>query len=140
MLSRALDHVGVFARSLADAALILEVLAGYDADDPDTRPVAAPAFLDTLADDPPMPPQFAFVRTPVWDKAEAGDARRLRSSGARLGERAATVDLPDAYAAAWDDHRVVMSVDMAHNLGAIVERGGEASSKQLRDFSPQGAA
>ena len=29
-LSRALDHVGVFARSLADAALILEVLAGYD--------------------------------------------------------------------------------------------------------------
>ena len=30
ILSQALDHVGVFARTLADAALILEVLAGYD--------------------------------------------------------------------------------------------------------------
>ena len=30
ILSQALDHVGVFARTLADAALILEALAGYD--------------------------------------------------------------------------------------------------------------
>src|SRR6185312_5187268 len=63
ILSHALDHVGVFARSLADAALILEVLAGYDADDPDTRAVASPDFLDTLAQEPPQPPRIAFVRT-----------------------------------------------------------------------------
>ena len=80
-LSRALDHVGVFARSLADTALILDVLAGYDPNDSDTRPVAAPAFLGTVAEDPPMPPRIAFVRTPVWHKADAGDARRLRRSG-----------------------------------------------------------
>ncbi len=71
ILSKALDHVGVFARSLADAALILEALTGYDANDTDTRPVAAPAFLETLIEEPPMPPQLAFVRTPVWDKADA---------------------------------------------------------------------
>ncbi len=138
MLSRALDHVGVFARTLADAALILEALAGYDADDSDTRAVASPAFLDTLATPPPMPPQIAFVRTPVWDKAEPETRAAFEALAMRLGERAATVDLPDAYAAAWDDHRVVMSVDMAHNLGAIVERGGEVSSKQLRDFLAAG--
>ena len=45
-LSQALDHVGVFARSLGDVALILEVLAGYDAQDADTRAIAAPAFLE----------------------------------------------------------------------------------------------
>jgi Asp-tRNA(Asn)/Glu-tRNA(Gln) amidotransferase A subunit family amidase len=31
-----------------------------------------------------------------------------------------------------------MAVDMAHNLGAVVDRGGEASSKQLRDFLAEG--
>jgi Asp-tRNA(Asn)/Glu-tRNA(Gln) amidotransferase A subunit family amidase len=140
MLSRALDHVGVFARTLADAALILEVLAGYDADDPDTRMVAAPAFLGTLAETPPVPPQIAFVRTPMWDKAEPATRAAFEALVKRLGASATAVDLPDAYAAAWDDHRVVMSVDMAHNLGAVVERGGEASSKQLRDFLAEGSA
>ena len=40
MLSRTLDHVGVFARSVEDVALLAEALAGFDEEDPDTRPVA----------------------------------------------------------------------------------------------------
>ena len=36
-LSRALDHVGLFARSLDDVALLLETLAGHDERDPDSR-------------------------------------------------------------------------------------------------------
>ena len=40
-LSRKLDHVGAFARSVDDLALILDVLAGHDAADPDSRPYAA---------------------------------------------------------------------------------------------------
>ena len=55
-----------------------------------------------------------------------------------LGDSAAAVDLPEAYAAAWDDQRAIMAADMAHNLGAVVERGGDASSKQLRDFLAEG--
>jgi len=138
ILSHALDHVGVFARSLADAALILEVLAGYDADDPDTRAVASPDFLDTLAQEPPQPPRIAFVRTQVWDKADPATRTAFEGLVKRLGSAATAVDLPDSFAAAWDDHRVVMAVDMAHNLGTVVERGGDASSKQLRDFLDEG--
>jgi Asp-tRNA(Asn)/Glu-tRNA(Gln) amidotransferase A subunit family amidase len=141
MLSLALDHVGVFARSLADTALILDVLAGYDPDDADTRLVAKPAFLDTVTDEPPLPPRFAFVRTPVWDKADAGTRAAFEEFVARLGDSAQSVDLPDEYAAAWDDQRTVMAVDMAHNLGRIVGRDGEElSSKVLRDFLAEGSA
>src|SRR5437879_11453903 len=39
-LSRTLDHVGLFARSIDDIALLAEELAGYDEGDPDTRPRA----------------------------------------------------------------------------------------------------
>jgi Asp-tRNA(Asn)/Glu-tRNA(Gln) amidotransferase A subunit family amidase len=140
ILSQALDHVGVFARSLADSAFILDVLAGYDPQDSDTRPVAAPAFLETLAEDPPLPPRFAFVRTPVWDKADAETRGAFETLAGALGDSAATVDLDASYAGAWDDQRVVMAVDMAHNLNAIVARGGEASSKALRDFLAEGSA
>ena len=41
-LSRTLDHVGLFARTIEDIALLAEQLAGYDERDPDTRPRAHP--------------------------------------------------------------------------------------------------
>lgn len=139
ILSKALDHVGVFARTLADAALILEVLAGHDANDEDSRPLATPDYLETLLEEPPAPPRLAFVRTPAWDKADAEARRAFEALAARLGDRAPAVDLPDGYAAAWDDQRVIMYADMAHNFGALVERGGDASSKQLRDLVAEGS-
>src|SRR5437764_4483679 len=70
-LSRKLDHIGAFARSIPDLALILEVIAGHDPADPDTEPFAAPDFRAVQREPPPLPPRFAFVRTPVWHKADA---------------------------------------------------------------------
>jgi Asp-tRNA(Asn)/Glu-tRNA(Gln) amidotransferase A subunit family amidase len=140
LLSRALDHVGTFAGSLADSALLLEVLAGYDPHDPDTRPVAAPNFRAMAAEDPEAPPRLAFVRTPVWDKADAGTHAAFEALTAELGDDVEEAALPDDFAGAWDDHRVVMATDMAHNLGAMVARGGEAkSSEALRAILSEGA-
>ncbi|HEY5379446.1 MAG TPA: amidase [Pseudolabrys sp.] len=138
ILSRKLDHVGVFSRTLADSALILGVLAGYDENDEDTRLVASPAFIETLGEQPPSPPLLAFVRTPVWEKADSECRAAFEKLAKSLGDRAVTVDLPESFAGAWDDQRVIMATDMAHNFGALVERGGEASSKQLRDLLAEG--
>jgi Asp-tRNA(Asn)/Glu-tRNA(Gln) amidotransferase A subunit family amidase len=139
-LSRHLDHVGTFARSLADNALILEVLAGHDPNDRDTRAVAAPDFLGLVGAEPPLPPRFAFVPTPIWDQADSGTRAAFEAMIASLGEQATLVDLPEAYAAAWDDQRVIMAVDMAHNLNPALERGGDVLSQTLRDFMAEGRA
>jgi aspartyl-tRNA(Asn)/glutamyl-tRNA(Gln) amidotransferase subunit A len=48
-LSWSLDHLGPMARTVADAALILEALAGIDPRDPRTRSVPVPAWADGLA-------------------------------------------------------------------------------------------
>ncbi|HEY1310516.1 MAG TPA: amidase, partial [Pseudolabrys sp.] len=139
ILSLALDHVGVFARSLADCAHILDVLAGYDAADPDSRPSVSPAFRATVADKPLSPPRLAFVRTPVWDKADTEARTAFEALAKRLGGAVKVVDLPESFAAAWADQRVIMYTDMAHNFGELVERGGDASSKQLRDLVADGS-
>src|SRR5471032_115967 len=85
MLSRTLDHVGAFARSIDDLALILECLAGHDSADPDSKPFAAPAFRAAAAEPPPLPPSFAFVRTPMWDKADADARSALEDLAKELG-------------------------------------------------------
>lgn len=138
-LSRTLDHVGVFARTLEDVALLLDVLAGHDPRDPDTHPVAAPNFSATVAEDPPLPPKFGFTRTPFWEKADAATREAFEEVIAQLGEIAGTIELPDVFAEAWEAHRTIMSADMAHNLGGVVERGNrDLSSPRLRELLADG--
>ena len=52
-LSWSLDHVGPITNSVGDAALILQVLAGYDAGDPASVEAPVPNFTPMLDDPPP---------------------------------------------------------------------------------------
>jgi Asp-tRNA(Asn)/Glu-tRNA(Gln) amidotransferase A subunit family amidase len=135
-LSRKLDHVGAFARSLPDLALILEVLAGHDPADPDSEPFAAPAFQSLQREPPPLPPRFAFVRTPVWDKADAQTHAAFDELVAALGSAVEAVDLPSSWTEAWEVHRTIMAVEMAHNLAPLV--GRSTTSAQLQELLAHG--
>jgi Asp-tRNA(Asn)/Glu-tRNA(Gln) amidotransferase A subunit family amidase len=134
-LSRTLDHVGAYARSIEDLALILDVLAGQDPADPDTKAYAAPSFAAAVAKLSPLPPSFAFVRTPMWDRADAEARIALEELADEVGAR--EVELPPDYSGAWDALRAIMAVDMAHNLGPHLDTGGEAS-QQFRDLVAEG--
>src|SRR5205823_12333173 len=70
-LSRTLDHVGLFARTIDDVALLLETLAAYDERDPDSRPRARTPYGAIARAEPPIPPTLAFVKTPWWSKVDA---------------------------------------------------------------------
>ncbi len=64
-LSWSLDHVGPIANSVYDAAIILQVLAGYDANDPTSIDTPTPDFTATLDQLPPklrigLPRAFFF--------------------------------------------------------------------------------
>ena len=122
-LSRTLDHVGAFARSLADLALILDVIAGRDPADADTRPFARADFRAIQAEKPPLPPRFAFVRTPVWDKADSDTRAAFEEIAAALGSSITSVNLSQSLAEAWEVHRTIMATEMAHNLAPLVARG-----------------
>jgi Asp-tRNA(Asn)/Glu-tRNA(Gln) amidotransferase A subunit family amidase len=138
LLSRALDHVGVFARSVGDAALLAEVLAGFDEEDPDTRPVARPPFVDVAASEPPLPPRFAFVRTPAWKHAEEVTGAAFAELVEALGEQVSEVEIGQDFERVYDMHRTIMEVEMAHNLHRDFEQGGESLSEVLRALIERG--
>src|SRR5882762_1637551 len=73
-LSRTLDHVGLFARDIDDLAVLLEQLVGFDERDPDSRPRARVPYRAVAAEEPPLTPMFAFVKTSLWERVDA-DAR-----------------------------------------------------------------
>ncbi len=104
LLSRALDHVGVFARSVEDAALLAEQLAGFDEEDPDTRPLARPPLAAVAASDPPLPPRFAFVRTPAWPQADPALEPAFAELVEALGEAASEIELGSGFERAIEMH------------------------------------
>jgi Asp-tRNA(Asn)/Glu-tRNA(Gln) amidotransferase A subunit family amidase len=139
-LSRTLDHIGPFARTLDDLALMIDAMAGFDPADPDTRPQAAPACVSVLAREPPVSPRFGFMRTPIWDeKISPESAEAFDELCEAIGERVEPAELPDYFAKAWAHQRTIMSADMAHNLRVFAERGGDTISQALRDFLAEGS-
>lgn len=139
-LSRTLDHIGPFARTLDDLALMIDAMAGFDPADPDTRPQAAPACVSVLAREPPVSPRFGFMRTPIWDeKISPESAEAFGELCEAIGEQAEPAELPDYFAKAWALQRTIMSADMAHNLRVFAERGGDTISQALRDFLAEGS-
>jgi Asp-tRNA(Asn)/Glu-tRNA(Gln) amidotransferase A subunit family amidase len=137
-LSRALDQIGVFARSVEDVALLAEVLVGFDEEDLDTRPVARSPFLAVASSEPPLPPRFAFVRSQVWEQAEAVTRGAFGELVEALDESVAEVELGASFNKVIDLHRVVMEVEMAHNLRRDFDQGGDQLSPQLRQLIERG--
>jgi len=137
-LSRTLDHVGVFARSLEDIALVAEELSGYDENDPDTRLRARIAFGDIAAEEPPIPPVIAFIKTPVWEKAGAETQEAFAELVQALGACVEEVELFPSASAAWDWHRAIMEAEMAVNLEREWQTGRERLSEQLRSLIERG--
>jgi Asp-tRNA(Asn)/Glu-tRNA(Gln) amidotransferase A subunit family amidase len=129
-LSRFLDHVGIFARSLEDLALLLEHLAGHDERDPDSRPRPRVPYRALAAEEPPVTPMLAFVKTPRWDQVATDAQEAFGELVAHLGDRAEEVELFEGEAPEW--HRTIMDAEMAVNFAREWERGRDRLSAPLR--------
>jgi Asp-tRNA(Asn)/Glu-tRNA(Gln) amidotransferase A subunit family amidase len=138
LLSRTLDHVGVFARTVADVALVAESLVGFDEEDPDTRPIARPPLAAVAASEPPLPPRLAFVRSPAWEHAEPVTRDAFAELVEALGEAVVEVELDASFARAVEMHRTIMEVEMAHNLHRDYEKSGDRLSAVLRKLIERG--
>ncbi|HEV8341289.1 MAG TPA: amidase [Candidatus Binatia bacterium] len=131
-LSRTLDHVGLFARTVEDIALLAEQLVGYDEHDPDTRPRARIPFVEVAAEEPPLPPMFAFMKTPYWESADEETKEGFAELIEQLGDRVEEIELFPSAAEAWEWHRIIMEAEMAANLEPEWERGRDRLSESLR--------
>lgn len=139
-VSPSLDQVGSFARSIEDAALLADVLVGYDGFDESVLPSAAPRFAEIAASKPPGTPKFAFIAPPDWQQKAPDDAKAAFGELLTvLGDQADDVTLPSIYDECISMHRVIMAVEMSRYLA----RYGEADapiSKHLEDIIAEGKA
>ena len=138
LLSHVLDTIGVFARSVEDAAMIAEVLVAYDRGDKDTRARARPPLSEIAAGEPPMPPMLTFAKTAVWDQADKETQDAFGELKELLGGECDDLDLPEPFEHAVEQHRNIMHADLAKNLAAYYKRGKDQLSEVLRQKIEEG--
>jgi Asp-tRNA(Asn)/Glu-tRNA(Gln) amidotransferase A subunit family amidase len=136
--SRTLDQVGVFARTVQDLALLAGQLVGHDERDPDTRPRARIPFAEVAAEEPPLPPMLAYMKTPCWERADQETKEAFGELVEHLGDRIEEVELLPSAAEAWEWHRTIMEAEMAANLEREWKKGRNRLSPLLREQLERG--
>jgi len=131
-LSRTLDHVGLFARTIEDVALLLETLAAYDDRDGDSQPRARVPYRDVAAAEPPLPPMFGFVKTSLWDRVDADAREAFGELVASLADRVEEIELavPTDEVLGWQ--RTIGGAEIAINLRREWDKGREKLSPALQ--------
>jgi Asp-tRNA(Asn)/Glu-tRNA(Gln) amidotransferase A subunit family amidase len=123
-----------------DLAIIAEPLMGYDDGDPDTRPIARPSLRDVALQEPPLPPIFAFTKTPNWGDAEEQMRLAFDEVSEALASQAVGFSVPDVLRDAWKWHATVMEADLARNYHHEYQEGRERLSESLRAQIERGLA
>jgi len=136
--SRPLDQVGVFARSIEDIAVLAEAIIGHDPNDPDTRLAATPHLLEIQAEEPPVMPKLALVKTPVWDRADESTRAAFAELTEALGDKVAEIDLPASFKQAHEQHRIIMEADLARSFAQEYTTGRDRLSGVLREMIERG--
>jgi Asp-tRNA(Asn)/Glu-tRNA(Gln) amidotransferase A subunit family amidase len=133
-----LDQVGTFGRTIEDAALIADVLAGYDARDRGTLLVAPPDNLATAMSRPPVKPALAFVKTPVWEKAQEEVRGGFAELAAAFQDDIDEMELPQPFDQAHAWHKAINLADLARYYGGYYDRGPTLLSERLRGMIEEG--
>ena len=139
-LSRTLDHVGLFARTIDDIALLLEQLVGFDERDPDTRPRARVPYAAISREEPPLAPVFAFVKTPRWEQLDADAREAFGELADRLGGQVEEVELISGSDESLGWHEAISGTEIAFNLQREWETGREGLSPVLQARIERGRA
>jgi amidase len=140
-LSHSLDHVGVFTRSVDDAAFALSKLSGTSDDDLHGR--VLPPFEVSVDNGltPLEKPRIAVMRLAQWSKAEPEQKKTfddavqtLRNAGALLQD----VDYPDMDRAGWGSCTTILASEAAVLFKDYVANHADKTSKWLKELAQTG--
>ena len=134
-----LDQVGVFARSVEDAALLAEVLIGNDGEDPSCADcTVTPSLQITSTEEPPVLPRIGMIKTARWTEADNDVHQGFEELNEALQGQIEEVTLPSAFDEVWSLLATVNSAEIAAWYGKIYDRAGDKLDALIANQIMQG--
>jgi Asp-tRNA(Asn)/Glu-tRNA(Gln) amidotransferase A subunit family amidase len=136
--SRALDQVGVFARTVDDAGLIAQQLMVFDSGDSGMRHFSQPPFHEPVMQGSAQGPSIAFVKSPAWHQIEDPIRALWSTLVTQIGDRIDEIDLPAIFHEAVPAHQTIVEADIARSYAEEYRRGAGDLSTNLRETIERG--
>ncbi len=132
--SHTLDTLGVFARSIADLALVTDLLR----QEPMSGTQPTLSLLESCQQPFVGAPRFGFVKLPCWERASAQTLSKMKQLQLSLGNQAVNLNLPSSFQDSIRQRETLNFVEMVHHYGHYAERGQASLSKQVQGAMEQG--
>lgn len=127
-LSWSCDHVGPMTRSVTDAAIMLQVLAGHDPEDPTSGDIAVPDYLAALHEARPL--RVGIPRTHFYEKLDPDIESAMTAALSVIGKLVST--LQDVETPASDDTVVLRAEAFAFHFEDIKKSPERYQPETLR--------
>ena len=135
ILSRRLDHIGLYARNLKDLALAGDVLMVNDSDDPEMCYHADWLLSDALAKTLTETPRLAVFKGPPWDFVENGISAIFQNIVRQLGGDIQEVIIPPVVEDALSVHATIMNASATANPGRYLEHADKLLPETVKRIS-----
>ena len=138
-VSWSLDTVGWMTRTVEDAAILLQVMAGSDPNDPVASRRPVPDFTTRL--DSPEAPRIGLVRRYFYDHADQETRDHLDGVVEKLGRAGATVEeisLANSIDTCAEDQLLIIAVEGAAFHQPMFQHRADEYQPKLRDMIKQG--
>tara|TARA_B100001121_G_scaffold308527_1_gene332842 strand:- start:4270 stop:5598 length:1329 start_codon:yes stop_codon:yes gene_type:complete len=124
-----LDHIGMFARSVEDVALLAKVLIKKDKYDPATIYYSAENILDETKKGPLFDPKFIFYKTDFWKIIEKKSRESFEYFIKSFSKNIEIFDTPSYFKDIHKYHQIIHETDLANNFSIYFKKYKKSLSK-----------
>jgi aspartyl-tRNA(Asn)/glutamyl-tRNA(Gln) amidotransferase subunit A len=138
-VSWTLDTMGWMTRTVEDAALLLQVMAGADPHDPVSRREPVPDYLGQLKSS--TPPRIGLLRRFFYEYADADTRQHVDGVVEKLSRAGAIVEelpMPEGIDTAVADQQLIMAVEGASFHQPMFEKQAHDYQPKLREMIRRG--
>ncbi len=132
ILSRRLDHLGIYARCLEDLALVADVLMMHDPADTESHYNSKQMLCDAMLEKA-QNPRIGIYKGEAWTSLEDGTENLFNMTAEKLGARAVLV--PEEAVDALSLHITIMNASATANLGCFVNETNKILPETLKRVS-----
>ena len=138
-LSWSFDHVGWMARSVRDVALMLQVMAGPDKNDPTSLYDYVPDYSVGIRN--PDPPHIGVLHDYFFQNADDDVCTHTQEVVERLsleGARVEYIELPESFERAMADQFTILTVEAANFHEPILKEKADLYGPNIRELVETG--
>ncbi len=136
--SKSLDQVGVFARSIEDAALLTDAISGYDPRDTGSYGRARPAMLAGARQEVPVEPSFAWFDLPFANRLSSDAVAGLNEVVQAMGGTVTRLQAPDTFEGLLETQRIIHEYEICQHLETVFADHWEQISTSLQPVVERG--